>query len=437
MTAEIGIGNQAGIVLAADSAVSETNYNGQVQAIYNSAQKLYTLGWQHYVGLLLYGTASYEGTPWSVLFNRFKHYVGEKRLDAIETYQLAFLQYLEEEPELNLAVTDESSTINQVVSSLTYTLCRGFQIGDHNSDELANYVEKQLNDFSEQYYQGTGQHYAADNYPEETFQQDYFQALLQINPGDLSREGLIIKLMKDQAKQINIELSSDNNYHDLFTDHMKEVWLHTIYIILFYGLSSGQWKGVNVSGIVIAGYGKRNIWPVVKQLNIYGYVHGHPIYTSMKIDQIGGKMANEQTVRSLFLPFAQTDVANTLRTGISDDIYNQLYDTIMNKTAPSKEAKERILQQINNYFFSNYRIPFETEIAMLNVPELAEIAETMIKVTSFERQYNGDHYATVGGPIDVLAITPGDGPVWIHKKHYFDPNNRDNLGWQLRLQRGI
>lgn len=43
MTAEIGIGNQSGIVLAADSAVSETDYTGKVQAIYDSAQKLYTL----------------------------------------------------------------------------------------------------------------------------------------------------------------------------------------------------------------------------------------------------------------------------------------------------------------------------------------------------------------------------------------------------------
>ncbi|MFR0771351.1 MAG: hypothetical protein ACLSH6_04260 [Limosilactobacillus pontis] len=90
MTAEIGIGNQAGIVLAADSAVSETDYRGQVQAIYDSAQKLYTLGWQHYIGLLTYGNASYEGTPWSVLFNHYQRQVGSDRLPHVTDYQAAF-----------------------------------------------------------------------------------------------------------------------------------------------------------------------------------------------------------------------------------------------------------------------------------------------------------------------------------------------------------
>ena len=109
----------------------------------------------------------------------------------------------------------------------------------------------------------------------------------------------------------------------------------------------------------------------------------------------------------------------------------------MNKTDLPVDVKNQINQQLAEYFYNTYGAPFESEIAMLNIPELAEIAETMIKVTSFERQYNGDHFATVGGPIDVLTITPNDGPVWIQKKQYFDPNSRENLGWQLRLQHGM
>lgn len=436
MTAEIGIGNQAGIVLAADSAVSETDYRGQVQAIYDSAQKLYTLGWQHYIGLLTYGNASYEGTPWSVLFNHYQRQVGSDRLPHVTDYQAAFLNYLCKEQLVNLPVTDRRSTIYRVADSLTYSLCQNFLTENRNSDEVAGYVQTALENIINNYHQTDDQRLAVDDYSESDFLKDYTDSLMRTNQNQPESAGIIVKLMKYYAQQINLELSGDNNYHGLFTDTMRLLWLRAMYYILFWGLSSGNWNWNSTSGIVIAGYGSQDNWPVLKQLNIYGCVGTHPIYTVADIDQVGQQEADGSIQRSIFLPLAQTDVANTLRFGISDDIYGEMEDTLMNKTDLPSDVKQRIMQQITGYLYSTYGGPFAAEITMLNIPELAEIAETMIKVTSFERQYNGDHYATVGGPIDILAITPNDGPVWIHKKHYFDPDTRDNLGRLLRLQHG-
>lgn len=440
MTAEIGIGNQSGVVLAADSAVSETDYSGRVQAIYNSAQKLYTLGWQHYVGLLIYGNASYEGTPWSVLFNHYDKKIGETRLDYINDYQTALLDYLAEEPLLKLELGDDQSTIFRVINSLIYTLCCEFQQGNYNVDEFGNFVYSELNDFASNYLQNAQQNnspLAVDNYSEDQFVNEFYNQLLKIDTVNPNAEGLVIKLMKSQSQEIGISLNGDNQYHNLFTEAMNRMWMHALYIILFYGISSGQWKWNGYSGVVIAGYGIKDNWPVVKELKIYGYVGSHPIFTVEPILQIGSKFSQGSfTNHSLFIPFAQSDVANTLCYGYSSEIYNNMMDTLINKTALSSEEKEKVSRQIDQYFIENYTRPFNSEIAMLNIPELAEIAETMIKVTSFERQYNGNHYATVGGPIDILSITPGDGPVWIKKKHYYDPNTRDNLGKQLRLQRG-
>lgn len=437
MTAEIGIGNQAGIVLAADSAVSETDYTGKVQAIYDTAQKLYTLGWQHYVGLMMYGSASYEGTPWSVLFKHYQQAVGEGRLAHITDYSQHFLQYLETEPLVNLPIDDERSTVNRVVASLVYNLCQNFRYEGHNSDDFREYIQQTLSSFATNCYQAAHQQLAVTDYHEADFKNDYAAQLLTINPLDPKQEGLVVKLMKSQAGQINVILNGDNKYHGLFDDQMFDIWLHAIYMIIFAGIPAGQWNWNGLSGIVIAGYGNDDDWPVVEALNIYGSVGHHPIFSRQPINQIGQTNQAGYPIRNLFLPFAQSDVANTLRFGISDDILSRLDDTLMNKTALPADAKKDIDQEITNYFYSTYSQPFESEIAMLNIPELAEIAETMIKVTSFERQYNGDHFATVGGPIDVLAITPNDGPVWIQKKRYFNPNSRENLGWQLRLQRGI
>ena len=47
-------------------------------------------------------------------------------------------------------------------------------------------------------------------------------------------------------------------------------------------------------------------------------------------------------------------------------------------------------------------------IALLPVEETAIIAETLLNLTSFKRKYTTS-VETVGGPIDVLAITPNDG----------------------------
>ena len=57
---------------------------------------------------------------------------------------------------------------------------------------------------------------------------------------------------------------------------------------------------------------------------------------------------------------------------------------------------------------------------MLPKEELAEMAETLVNLTSFKRRVTPSA-ETVGGPTDVAVISKGDGLVWIKRKHYFDP----------------
>ncbi len=58
-------------------------------------------------------------------------------------------------------------------------------------------------------------------------------------------------------------------------------------------------------------------------------------------------------------------------------------------------------------------------IEVLQIDEIADVAETLVNLTGFKRKYTSD-IPTVGGPIDVLAINLGEGPIWIKRKHYFD-----------------
>ena len=54
----------------------------------------------------------------------------------------------------------------------------------------------------------------------------------------------------------------------------------------------------------------------------------------------------------------------------------------------------------------------------LALVELAAMAEALVNLTKFRRRVTMER-ETVGGPIDVVVITKGDGFVWIRRKHYF------------------
>jgi len=58
-------------------------------------------------------------------------------------------------------------------------------------------------------------------------------------------------------------------------------------------------------------------------------------------------------------------------------------------------------------------------VAILPKDELANMAESLVNITSFIRKVSMD-VESVGGPIDVAVISKKDGFIWIKRKHYFD-----------------
>ena len=64
-------------------------------------------------------------------------------------------------------------------------------------------------------------------------------------------------------------------------------------------------------------------------------------------------------------------------------------------------------------------------VEILPLMELAKVASTLVKLSSFEKQLSLEA-DTVGEPIDVAVISKGDGFIWINRKHYFraDLNHR-------------
>ena len=66
------------------------------------------------------------------------------------------------------------------------------------------------------------------------------------------------------------------------------------------------------------------------------------------------------------------------------------------------------------------RIQIHQAVGTLSLKELAQVASTLVGLSTFEHQMSL-HRETVGGPVDVAVISKGDGFIWIDRKHYFRP----------------
>lgn len=122
---------------------------------------------------------------------------------------------------------------------------------------------------------------------------------------------------------------------------------------------------------------------------------------------------------------------------IIDDTITILLDKIPELSAQRKATIRRDSLGVISQFQEEYRFEMQNLSRKLfhgpilevvgNLPkdEMANMAETLVSLTSFKRRISFDA-ETVSNPIDVAVISKGDGFIWIKRKHYFKPE----LNWQ-------
>ena len=70
-------------------------------------------------------------------------------------------------------------------------------------------------------------------------------------------------------------------------------------------------------------------------------------------------------------------------------------------------------------------------VSVLPKDELGAMAEALVNLTKFQRRVSQEP-ETVGGPIDVVVITKGDGFIWVKRKHYYDAELNPRIMSKLR-----
>ena len=97
-----------------------------------------------------------------------------------------------------------------------------------------------------------------------------------------------------------------------------------------------------------------------------------------------------------------------------------------------EEAKKGILDEyqksLRQYRQEQHIGPVMKAVSYLPKQELAEMAESLVRLVAFKMRMSVSEVETVGGPIDVAVISKADGFVWIKHKSYFKQELNPQLG---------
>ena len=85
------------------------------------------------------------------------------------------------------------------------------------------------------------------------------------------------------------------------------------------------------------------------------------------------------------------------------------------------QIKKLFVEESNKKAKEEYIKPFKDSFLHLGKLDLADFVESVVKLTEVRKNILVDEKNTVGGPIDVMLITKGDGLVWMKRKLYINP----------------
>jgi hypothetical protein len=416
MTAEIVIMNKNAVALAADSAVTieHITASGKVQKIFNTVNKLFALSKYHQVGIMVFGNSEIMGIPWEVVIKIYRETLKDKASPTIKSYALDFINFL------SSFFTDKLQSDNLIsfVASFYHALVK---------TEIDKKIEI---------------HFREDEKITDDDIERIVASCIQDGYKIVSQWGRLDYLSDDFEQQIVSKYASDIQKSINLVFEKLPISQENADILV--KLAALAFTTVNFStsfsGIVVAGYGEDEKFPSMFSFSVNGVINNQLLYKVEHDDSVS------ETNTAEIIPFAQMEMVNTFVEGISPDyerliwgylekIFSQYPQAVVDYLQLDNAEKENLTQVLLNhskdivkklsenllqYKTERYIEPIVNTVSFLPKEELAEMAESLVNLTSFKRKMSLDA-ETVGGPIDVAIISKGDGFIWIKRKHYFKP----------------
>lgn len=424
MTAIVGILNSRGLAFAADSAA--TLEISSTHKITNHANKIFELSKDLPIGVALYGNLDFMQLPWEQIIKMYRKHLNKTEFDRVSDFADDFFKYVR-------------------------SLFAPFQ------DD--NYIKKRIHFFVNSFYNEIATT-ASDLLKQENkeLSDENMVSIMVETMCNLGRSYKEYEICPD-FENVNIE-EFTSIFDECIDEKLQEClsvakypkeFKQTFTETLFFILRSDRHIYSSLTGLVFFGYGAQDLHP-----SYFSYEISELFDTKIKMVQ-----RNRYRVRidggACIAPFAQTDVAYTVVRGIDNDLrqlfykqnkksMSQLVDAIISKLAEAN-APQQLLEVLSGIDINSLSNTFQKSmddiiwekyvsklmdiVEFLSKEDLADMAESLVKMTGLKRRVTTDE-ESVGGPVDVAVVTKGDGFVWIKRKHYFKPELNPNYFQRLK-----
>ena len=405
--------NRLAVALAADSATTVTYWeNGRRQQRYfKGANKIFNLSASHPVGLMTYDSGTLQGVPWEVATKSYREARGSAGHDHLADYPKDFFKYLSSKQLFSAAYQEKHvvrgvcETAGNIAGSILFRR-------DEIKNEQDAAKKKQLAGavFAEIVKEVQSAPYLTDDCK---------------------------KLAADIGKIHLPKIATEFKGGGLAGFIGPSLDVDALLALSVSAFLKARWTDLERTGLVFAGYGKKELFPCLEQYEFWGVVCGTVIQKRLA-DEC---KAIDFDQGSEIVAVAQDDMVNTFVYGASlsalvsmgnnftssmeellDDLRRDGHlDPAVNVDTLKQKADKAYRERTKEYIWEQHATPLRRVVGMLPVDELALLAETFVSIELLKERVTR-HTELVSGPIDVAVITKGDGFIWIKRKHYFDPN---------------
>lgn len=409
MTAEIAVMNKSAIALAADSKVTVVG-GGSATKTYDTMNKLFTLSKIAPVAVMVYGNAEYMHYPWETVIKMYRQQNGRQVFPTVNAWADDFFSWVDSFGQISKSEKD-----NNVAN-----ICQAF-LADIEDELLDIAIEERISIDSGEY-------------------NSRYITVLENKARSIIRNFEAWTKSRGQAsflKSIGPILARVvDNFYNGKPDDLKEAAILFLGVACIYKYNSPQ-----VSGVVVAGFGEDEIFPSLVEYRTEGYV-GRRVKRWKTPPDVDVSRSNSGVIRAFaqhemvqrFMTGIDPSYAGYLRRGIPELVFENCEATLKKYGLRAKQTeavKDEIRQAITAAVgdFTNrsqaYRREFFSDpvmnmVTLLPIDELANLAESLVALTSLKRRVSNET-ETVGGAIDVAVISKGDGFIWVKRKHYFSP----------------
>lgn len=406
MTAEVAILNRYGLAIAADSAVTIGS-----ERVWKTTNKIFSLGPQHDIGIMVYGSGDFCGFPWEIVIKAFKRkYAKRKQFRKLEECLKEFRNYLDD--------SRWNNPIHERLCSLSIIIKELGDLRNRVPSQSSKSFRKAINDTLDQWISEAS---SLNNCIESSDMEMFYNEF----GGD-------IEIFRKE----------------LFSEHFPKYLNDKLVRYLFSYVSSEECVSGYESGVVLCGYGESEDYPVLLELTVDGRYSGKTRCWEAR----SANLNTDGLQAAQIIPFAQRDMTNLFMEGISPAyrtyVLKMMALLLENKTKSiidnflgndDEKLVERAIQKrtdletlklikkdLLDFREKKFVQPLMSNVQGLPREEMAAMAESLVELTSLRRKIDSV-VQSVAGPVDVAFISKSDGFIWMKRKHYFRRDLNDEF----------